>query len=319
MAANRETDLVTVAAIRKGRNRSTQYLFNERQRIFELADRAGVRGDAGRLLAEALQKRSPVRVTLDSRRPVIQRVAAPTGRELEELAKTRVPLPKSQTDRTASIDVSKIDPTRFNVVDAYLKWRCFRLCTRVIPSYAKAKEIFDFCAQLSCHLPGPYAVTPCIPFQYVRDGCYARAHQMRRIITTRYRYCCEKVFSYAPYADDTLAVQANKWGGCCVQWWYHVAPLVRVRIRFRLPRLPRNFSIVLAMVIDPGMFDKPVLLSTWLTAQENTACSPQAKVSAYSIQPGSAYTPGWNSAYGTDPNYTQTESTLLGYQNLVTC
>jgi hypothetical protein len=68
-----------------------------------------------------------------------------------------------------------------------------------------------------------------------------------------------------------------------------------------------------------GMFDKPVLLSTWLAAQENKTCNPQAKVSAYSIQPGSAYTPGWNGPYGTDPNYTATEATLIGYRNGVTC
>ena len=319
MADNRETDLVTVAAIRKGKNKTTQYLLNERQRIFVLADKLAGSDGAGRLLARALEQRIPVKVTLDTKRPVIQRVIAPSQGELAAFAETRLPLPRAQTDRNATIDVSKIDPTRFNIVDAYLKWRCFRRCARVLPSYAKAKAIFDFCAQLSCHLPGPYAVTPCIPFQYVRDGCYARAHQMRRIITARYGYCCEKVFSYAPCADDVLAVQANKWGGCCVQWWYHVAPLVRVRVRLRLPRLPKNFSIVLAMVIDPGMFDKPVLLSTWLAAQENTTCSPQAKVSAYSIQPGSAYTPGWNGPYGTDPNYTATEATLLGYQNLTTC
>jgi hypothetical protein len=319
MADNRESDLVTVAAIRKGKDKTQQYLLNERQRIFTLADKAEAGGDTGRLLAEALKKRTPVKVTLDTKRPIIQRVAAPSGRELEEFAKTRIPLPKAQTDRLAEIDVSKIDPVSFNIVDAYLKWRCFRLCTRIIPSYAKAKEIFDFCAGLSCHVPGPYSVSPCIPFQYVRDGCYARAHQMRRIITTRYGYCCEKVFSYATYDNDVLAVQANKWGGCCVQWWYHVAPLVRVRIKLRLPLLPKSFSIVLAMVIDPGMFDKPVLLSTWLAAQENKTCNARAKVSAYSIQPGSAYTPGWNGPYGTDPNYALTEATLLNYQNLVTC
>jgi len=319
MAENRETDLVTVAAIRKGKDKTEQILLNERQRIFVLVNKAALKGDARRLLAQALEKRTPVKVTLDTKRPVVLQVAAPTQRELEAFAKARPPLPKAQTDRTAAIDVSKIDPTRFNIVDAYLKWRCFKLCTRIIPSYAKAKEIFDFCAQLSCHLPGPYAVTPCIPFQYVRDGCYARAHQMRRIITTRYGYCCEKVFSYAPYTDDVLAVQANKWGGCCVEWWYHVAPLVRVRLKLRLPRLPKSFSIVLAMVIDPGMFDKPVLLSTWLTAQENKTCNSQAKVSAYSVQPGSAYTPGWNGPYSTDPNYTATQATMIGYQNRVTC
>jgi hypothetical protein len=217
------------------------------------------------------------------------------------------------------IDVGRIDPTRFNIVDHYLKWRCFRLCTRVVPSYAKAKEIFDFCAQLSCHLPGPHAVTPCIPFQYVRDGCYARAHQMRRIITKRYRYCCEKVFSFATEGNDRLAVQANKWGGCCVTWWYHVAPLIRVRLKFRIPGLPKNFSIMLAMVIDPGMFDKPVLLSTWLAAQENTACTPSANVTSYSIQPGSAYTPAFNGGFSTDPNYAATEATLVNYGSLTTC
>lgn len=318
MAQNLETEIVTLAAIRRTRGKSPQYLFHERERIFVLGDKAAS-GNAGRLLSSALERRVPVKVTLDARRPVLQQVAEPSQRELDAFAQSRIPLPKSQTDRMARIDLAKIDPVRFNVVDAYLKWRTFKRCTRVIPSYAKAKQIFDFCATLSCHLPGPPALQPCIPFQYVRDGCYARAHQMRRMITTRYGYCCEKVFSYATDSDDVLAVQANKWGGCCVEWWYHVAPLVRVRIRLRLPRLPRSYSIVLAMVIDPGMFDKPVLLSTWLAAQENRGCNPRAKVSAYSIQPGSAYTPGWNGPYGTDPNYTATEATLLGYQNGVTC
>lgn len=319
MADLEDTDLVTVAAIREGKGNARQILLNERQRIFTLADEAKAEGGVPRLVEEALKKRTPVRVSLDATRPVIHRITAPSSRELDEFARNFIPLPKEQTGRIAKIDVAKIDPTQFNLVGPHLKWPAFALCTRVIPSYAKAKEIFDFCAQLSCHLPGPYAVAPCIPFQYVRDGCYARAHQMRRIITTRYRYCCEKVFSYAPYNDDVLAVQANKWGGCCVEWWYHVAPLVRVRVSLRLPGLPRRISFVLAMVIDPGMFDKPVLLSTWLAAQENKACNPLAKVSAYSIQPGSAYSPGWNGPYSTDPNYTATEGTLLAYKNRVTC
>jgi len=106
-------------------------------------------------------------------------------------------------------------------------------------------------------------------------------------------------------------VQANKWGGCCVFWWYHVAPLVRVRL---------GRWAVLLMVIDPGMFDKPVLLSTWLAAQENKNCSANAKVTQYSIQPGTAYAPnGGPNSYITDPNYTATDATLLAYQNLVTC
>jgi hypothetical protein len=67
------------------------------------------------------------------------------------------------------------------------------------------------------------------------------------------------------------------------------------------------------------MFDKPVLLSTWLAAQENTACHPNAKVTSYSIQPGSAYTPYYNGGFSTDPNYTSTENTLINYSGLSTC
>ena len=316
MATARETDLVTVAAIRTDKKQPYEYLFHERERIFSLSTRAARDEQSARRLKAALDKRQPVKVTLD-KRGLIQRVSEPTQRELAEFEHTHILL--ERPDKIVPIDVGKIDPTRFNIVDHYLKWRCFRLCTRIVPSYAKAKEIFDFCAQLSCHLPGPYAVTPCVPFQYVIDGCYARAHQMRRIITTRYRYCCEKVFSFATDNDDRLAVQANKWGGCCVDWWYHVAPLVRVRLKFRLPGLPRNFSVVLAMVIDPGMFDKPVLLSSWLSAQENTACLANAHVTSYSIQPGSAYTPSYNGGFSTDPTYALTESTLINYSGLTTC
>jgi hypothetical protein len=149
----------------------------------------------------------------------------------------------------------------------------------------------------------------------VIDGCYARAHKMRWIITTKYKYCCEKVFSFANEDNDRLAVRADKWGGCCVTWWYHVAPLIRVRLRLG------SFSLVLALVIDPGMFDKPVLLSTWLGAQQNTACSANAHVSMYSIQPGSAYTPAnyAGTAFTTDPAYTATDATLTAYSGLTTC
>lgn len=314
MATRRETDVLTVAAIR-ARDKKRQYLFNERQRIYTLTDAAAADEESTRRLDDALDKKRPVKVTLDATRGLIQRAREPKRDEIDRFARTRIPLEKP--DKVVRIEVDKIDPTTFNFVDLHLKWSTFRLCTKILPSYSKAKEIFDFCAQLSCHLPGPYTVSPCIPFQYVRDGCYARAHQMRRIITTRYRYCCEKVFSFANQGNDELAVKADKWGGCCVTWWYHVAPLVRVSMRLR--GFPR--TLVLAMVIDPGMFDKPVLLSTWLAAQQNTACSSNAHVSMYSIQPGSAYWPGdyTGTTFGTDPDYSLTEGTLIAYSGLTTC
>ncbi len=308
-----ETAVVSLAAVRKPKRGVTQYLFFERQQIFTMPATAARRSDAAGLLRRALRDKTPVRVVLEARRGRIQRVDAPTSDEIEVFKRGKVPPEVRGTTR--KIDLARIDPTTFNLVDLHLKVPIFRLCQRTIPSYKVAKDIFDFCAKQGCYLGGPFDITPCIPFQYVIDGCYARAHKMRQIITTKYRYCCEKVFSFANQGNDTLAVKADKWGGCCVYWWYHVAPLVRVRVRFR------KFSVTLAMVIDPGMFDKPVLLSTWLAAQANKGCSPNANVSMYSIQPGSAYWPtNWaGTTFGTDPSYTQTDATLTNYKNLTTC
>ena len=314
MSKTRETRVLTIAAVRKRKGtRPTEYLFNETPQIFTLRPTTKAARASSRLLSQALQKRLPARVVLDTRRAVIQKIEIPQREEILELRRKTVRLEKP--NRTARVNVEAIDPTKFNIVDYYLKRPVFRLCKRVVPNYTKAKQIFEFCAEQSCHLPGPYDISPCIPFQYVRDGCYARAHKMRWIITTKYRYCCEKVFSFANQDDDVLAVKADKWGGCCVTWWYHVAPLIRMRVRLG------RWSLTLALVIDPGMFDKPVLLSTWLSAQKNTTCSSRANVSKYSIQAGSAYSPAnyAGTAFTTDPGYTSTDATLTAYKNLTTC
>ena len=310
-------ELLTIAAIRRGRGgQETEYLFNEKQRIYTFRSATTRAAEASTArLEEAFEKGAPVKAQLDEGRGFIGRVDVLRGVELEEFQRRRTYV--ERPEKIHDIDLSKIDPTTFNIVEHYLKIPVFLLCKRVVPNYATAKAIFDFCAQQSCHLPGPFGVPNCIPFQYVIDGCYARAHEMRRIITTQYGYCCEKVFSFAVDNFDRLSVQANKWGGCCVTWWYHVAPLVRVRITIK----KLGVSAELAMVIDPGMFDKPVLLSSWLAAQENPACHPHARVSKYSIQPGSAYTPAFGSTttFTTDPSYTATNGTLIGYKNGVTC
>src|SRR6266436_7705703 len=309
MAKVTDSGMLTVAAIRDGKE-GKQILFNERQQIFSLAKKMRSARKVSAKLKDSVKKKQPIRAVLDPRKGIIEEIETPAASEIEEFRKTRRLL--EEPSKSLRIEAGAIDPTVFNVVEYKLKWPAFLLCKKIVPNYQKAKKIFDFCAKQSCHLPGPYDISPCIPFQYVIDGCYARAHKMRWIITKKYHYCCEKVFSFANQGSDTLAVQANKWGGCCVFWWYHVAPLVRVRLG--------RFGVLL-LVIDPGMFDKPLLLSTWLAAQENKTCSANGNVSMYSIQPGSAYWPDnfAGTAFGTDPNYVQTDATLIAYRNLVTC
>lgn len=317
MSTRKESEILTIAAIRRPRGKQkTEYLFNEKQRIYTFhADTKTAEVASGRL-KQAFKQDIPVRARLDARRGFIQGIYAPSQKEIAEFERARIFLDKP--NRPRKIEVSAIDPTTFNIVDYYLKVPTFKLCKKTVPSYKKAKEIFDYCAQQSCHLPGPYDISPCIPFQYVWDGCYARAHKMHWIITNKYKYCCEKVFSFANQNSDRLWVTADKWGGCCVDWWYHVAPLIRVRIK--LNKISKK-SFTLAMVIDPSMFDKPVLLSSWLAAQKKTVCNANANVSMYSIQPGSAYWPTnyAGTTYDTDHTYTKTNGTLIGYSGLTTC
>jgi hypothetical protein len=307
-------NLFTVAAIRKSPDgKITEFLFNESARIFELGPDTASDETAIAKINDALAKKKPIKIDIDTHRSLINKITAASEAEAKEFLKLRLKL--ENPEKPKAINLEKIDPTTFNIVDHYLKAPVFTLCTKVVPNYLKAKTIFDYCAEQSCALPGPYPINPCIPFQYVRDGCYARAHKMRWIITTKFNYCCEKVFSFANKDNDRLAVQASKWGGCCVTWWYHVAPLIRVKVTIG------KWSLTQAMVIDPGMFDQPVTLSTWLSAQANTACSPNAKVSMYSIQQGSAYSPAnyAGTQFSTDNNYAATDATLIAYKNLHTC
>lgn len=305
----RETDIVTVHAVRE----NNEILFNERQQVF-MPSSTAVASDSFSFLREAARKDIPVRATLEPKRGTVEKIETLKAEEIDEFRRTRTLL--ENPAKFVKVDVRTLDPLLFNAVDFRLKWPAFRLCDKVIPSFAKAQEIFDFCAAQTCSRGGPFDVTPCIPFQYVIDGCYARAHKMRKIITEKYKYCCEKVFSFADEGNDRLCVKADKWGGCCVDWWYHVAPLVRVKFK-----VGHFIKLNLAMVIDPGMFDGPVFLSTWLGAQENAICTPPnrvAHVSRYSIQAGSAYWPAGN-GFATDPNYALTDGTLNNYKNLVTC
>lgn len=308
MPTQQRTELVTVAARGTAPGGAALYCFNESARVFTLADSADAADDAHRLLARALEERTPVKVRLDLQLPLVHAIEVPLAHEVQTLRRARPPLPLANTAAAVPIEVDTIDPVSFNAVGPDLDWPIFGSCERIVPDVDALQALFDFCAGLACYRPAPPAAAPCIPFQYVKDGCAARAHQMRRIITERFGYCCEKVFAYS-LPEQMLAVRASRWGDCCVVWWYHVAPLVRMR----------SSTQVLAMVIDPSIFEMPVLLSQWLQEQEDRNCKPNARVVAYAVQDGRAYLPGWNDPYMTDPGYQDTEEKLRLYAQSRSC
>jgi hypothetical protein len=175
---------------------------------------------------------------------------------------------------------------------------------RILPNMDVFNAIFDFMEAQGC-AETTVTIDQCISFQYVVDGCYARAHKMRQVLIEDFGYSCEKVFSYEG-PDGYLAVDA---GECCVYWWYHVAPLVSVY----------EGGAVNKYVMDPSMFEEPVTIDEWTGAQENEDCSVWADFGEYEITRGQFYSPGWGSGYTTDENLWSTNYTLNAYSDLETC
>ena len=309
-----DTSIVTVGALLPAADGKTiEIIFNEKEQVFTISKEEKFFAEFYRNFEAALKTKEPLKIITDPGKGSFNIVAQLTADELKVFRNFRKEMLPG--DKAIKIDVNKIDTAKFNIVGEYLKWPALRLCTKWVPDFATAKQIFDYCAAQCCCIFGPHQVNPCIPFQYVIDGCYARAHKMRWIIEKHFGYCSQKVFSFANVDDHKLAVNAAKWGGCCVTWWYHVTPVIQVRI------LRGKYFQTVAYVIDPGMFNQPVTLSTWLQAQENIACYNKAKVDWYSIQPSSAYTPSYpnGAPFATDPNYVLTNATLINYAGLQTC
>lgn len=172
----------------------------------------------------------------------------------------------------------------------------------VIADIEDLHTIFNYMRDQGC-ATGLAEIDYCIPFQYVVDGCYARAHKMRQILDNEFGYDCEKVFSY----EDPSAFLAVNTGECCVYWWYHVAPLVTV---WNVQKQKTE-----KYVMDPSMFDTWVTIDEWTGAQEDPTCSDAADFGYFDITPGNIYSPGG----GTDPYYYYTNWTLSYYADLETC
>jgi hypothetical protein len=162
-------------------------------------------------------------------------------------------------------------------------WRC--------PSGAKAQQVFDAMAATTCN---PLTVPPpCIPFMYPDDGCWARAHEMCRLMIGM-GLSPRKV-----WIDHSqgywLHVSTKNNPSCYVEWGWHVAPTLCVR--------GRRFFSTSRMVIDPSLFTTPVSKATWKGVQGDPAAT------LTDTGPEQFWHGG-----GDDPSYTASNQILAQYR-----
>ncbi len=89
-----------------------------------------------------------------------------------------------------------------------------------------------------------------INFDYAKDGCYARAHEMTRVIKKWYPHFQYKVYKIWAYSSTT-SLRTKSSNGCCLTWRYHVAPVLRCSTDLKW------------YVIDPSLSSKPLSVDEW--------------------------------------------------------
>lgn len=154
-------------------------------------------------------------------------------------------------------------------------------------SLARAQQAFNAMAATTCD---PLTVPPpCIPFLYPDDGCWARAHEMCRLMISM------GLNPRKVWIQGSLHVNTRNNPRCYVNWGWHVAPTLCVRT---------GWFQTTDMVIDPSLFTMPVDEPTWKGVQgDPSATLTPTDASIY-----------WLWGYGTDPNYSQTNYYLNVYR-----
>jgi hypothetical protein len=161
-------------------------------------------------------------------------------------------------------------------------------------SIQRAQQLFDLCnSRLCCPASCP---APCIPFLYPNNGCWARAHEMCRLMIA------DGAQPNKVWIDGNLNVPSHNKApstyptGCVVGWSWHVAPTLQVNT-------PNG---VQTWVVDPSLFPEAVPQTTWAGSQgdPNAVLTPTSADVYY--RPN---TP--------DPTYAQTNADLTFYRNVL--
>ena len=157
-------------------------------------------------------------------------------------------------------------------------------------SSTRAQQVFDAMSATSC---APLTVpAPCITFLFPDDGCWARAHEMVRLMLAMGLKPKKVWIQGWPLNPDT-----KNHPNCEVTWGWHVAPTLCVRTKW--------FFIGQSMVIDPALFPTPVSKATWKGVQKN----PNATLTDTD---GTYY--NWIWSQPDDPGYVDTNYWLAHYR-----
>jgi Glutaminase len=286
--------------------RNVEAWFYETPLVFEFS-RNGANAKANfELLQKAKDNKLPVNVRLVARTEnLIDLISPATSEQIEKFR-------EETSKRVAAEPVPAPDDPN---ADNFGGTNTSSLVS-VVPNTQVMNTMFNTIRSQCCKLPSVLIYGPCIPFQFVADGCYARAHKMRQIVESYYGYTSYKVFNFACNGSGTLSVKATLWGNnCCVKWWYHVTTYVRVQ----------NGASVIAYALDPAMFNGPVTISTWLNAQKNISCGYGGTSQGQVYYSSNAYAPNTlpNASCSivpyADNTYTAANNTCTAYSGKQGC
>lgn len=156
-----------------------------------------------------------------------------------------------------------------------------------VVSMIRAQSIFDAMKATNCD---PLtASAPCIPFMYPDNGCWARANEMCRLMSTMGEASRKVWITHS--AGHWLHASTRNHPQCYIEWSWHVAPTILVRGPW--------FFQLRRMVIDPSLATGPLFKLAWkLLMQDANASLVDTDASQY-----------WPSG-GTDPTYSQTNADL---------
>lgn len=183
-------------------------------------------------------------------------------------------------------------PEPVPVLERFWRWPWWPWWWFGCVSMRTAQRMFDLVSATSCN---PLTVPPpCIPFLYPDDGCWARAHEMCRLMIDA------GAKPRKVWIVGSLHVLTKNNPFCEVYWGWHVAPTLCVRKYWWWP-------IATRMVIDPALFGGPVSQATWKGVQGDPAA-------ALYPHDASVYYRWSANNLETDPTYSKTWGYLEDYR-----